>query len=233
MSAKITGIPPSAARVRQVALRLSKRYGNPRLHNKDDPLDELVFIVLSAKTTERSYLKTYAALRTACPDWLDVLSTPPMQVRRLIKGGGLSAKKERQLRAILRQLRRGGAIDLATFLRKLDDGAAERFLEGLPGIGRKSAKCILMYSMDRKLFPVDTHVARIFDRLGWVPRRRLTDSVQDAIEQLVPPSLRYDLHVNMVAHGRTTCTTLSPRCASCAVRELCDYYAKARTSAGR
>lgn len=209
--------------VRRVATLLRRRYGRPRLQNKGNPLDELVFILLSAKTAEQSYVRTYKALRAAFPDWFGILAAPPRKVRGLIASGGLSVKKERQLRAILRMLHRGGTTDLERFLRQLDDHTAERFLEQLPGIGRKSAKCVLMYSMGRRVLPVDTHVARVFDRLGWYPRRRLTDRVQAEMERLVPPELRYSLHVDLVVHGRAKCTPRRPNCPSCPVRSLCPF----------
>jgi endonuclease III len=214
---------PTLGRVSEIAGRLAEQYGSPRLNNKDDPLDELIFILLSAKTAERSYVQTYDALHASFPDWFGILGSPIGVVRHKIARGGLATKKERQLRSLLQQLQQVGATDLRAFLEPLKSQVAEQFLESLPGIGRKSAKCVLMYSMDREVFPVDTHVARAFDRLGWFRRRRLTDSVLDKMERLVPPGLRYGLHVNLVAHGRLTCTAWRPNCPSCPVQSLCPF----------
>jgi endonuclease III len=222
---KSTANPQS--RIPQIAARLSERYGDPRLHNKNDALDELVFIILSAKTTERSYLRTYDALHSRFPDWFDILDAPPVEVGALLASGGLATKKERQIRAVLQRLRDLGVSDLAGRLGRLDDKAAEKFLEELPGIGRKSARCILMYSFGREVFPVDTHVARVLSRLGVFQRRRLTDAVQDRIQSLVSPEFRSSLHVSLVAHGRAICKPFNPDCASCCIRDLCKYPPRA------
>lgn len=219
--------------MRTVARRLSARYGDPRLGNKSQALDELVFILLSAKTAEPSYLRTYAGLHAAFPNWFAILDVPRDRVRAVLRPGGLAKKKERQLRSVLQRLRNDGIVDLGAHLALMGDGAAEQFLESLPGLGRKSSRCILMYACGREVLPVDTHVARVFSRLGWFPRRRLTDAVQDSIQRIVPKGLRYGLHVNVVAHGRATCLARAPRCESCTIRRWCAYYRAASTEVER
>src|SRR3990172_6550577 len=122
-------------RLRIVVRRLSQQYGDPRHHNKDDPLDELIFIILSGKTSEESYLRTFDALKSRFPTWVDLLSSLPNEV--------------------------------------------EDFLVSLPGVGLKSAKCVTMYSLGRRSFPVDTHVRRVLTRLCMVAISRLDDRAQD------------------------------------------------------
>jgi endonuclease III len=215
---------PDRSSLAQVSHILEKTYGNPRHHNKDNPLDELVFILLSAKTTERSYLRTYEALHSRFPNWFAALDEPPGAIARVIVGGGLSKKKEEQLRKLLHQLRdvhRGKGLSI---LRRMSTPKAEDFLTSLPGVGLKSARCVLMYSLGRTVFPVDTHCRRVLHRLGLIEFRRLTDRVQNEIQVAVPSSLRYRLHVNLVAHGRARCTPQRPKCSDCPIRAWCRYY---------
>jgi endonuclease III len=224
------GSDHAADTLRWASRVLKRRYRSPRHHNKVNPLDELVFILLSAKTTESSYLRTYEALRRRFADWFDVLRSPIGTVASTIREGGLSTKKERQLRALLTEIdSRIGREEFAK-LRIRSTLEATRALVALPGVGLKSARCVLMYSLGRKVFPVDTHCRRVMSRLGVIRFERLTDPVQNSIQELVPPSIRYDLHVNFVAHGRAVCTARSPRCSACPLKARCAYFAAAEAS---
>jgi len=210
-------------RLRIVVRRLSQQYGDPRHHNKDDPLDELIFIILSGKTSEESYLRTFDALKSRFPTWVDLLSSLPGEVERLISPGGLGRKKGNQIRRLLQAVSEGqGKADLG-YLRSMNTNEVEDFLVSLPGVGLKSAKCVTMYSLGRRSFPVDTHVRRVLTRLGMVAISRLDDRAQDHLESVVPPDLRYKLHVNAITLGRVLCLPAKPRCQECPVSELCEF----------
>lgn len=212
----------------EVSARLSAEYGDPRLHNKSNPLDELIFIILSAKTAEHSYLRTYRALRKAFRPWSMILDAPPGSVARVIAEGGLAEKKETQIRALLEAVReRTGRVSLS-FLSKMGAEQSEGFLTSLPGVGLKTARCVVMYSLGREAFPVDTHVRRVLSRLGVIEFQRLTDRVQDAIQKVIPREVRYRLHVNLVAHGRAVCTARDPLCRDCVLNDVCAYYFRTR-----
>ncbi len=210
-------------RLRRIAATLSRVYGDPRLGNKDDPLDELIYIILSAKTTESSFVKTYESLHSGFPDWFAVLRVPRGRIARIIKSGGLSRKKETQIRGLLGHLKLTGIHNLRSELDRLDDHDAERFLRALPGVGMKTARCVLMYSLDRQVFPVDVHASRVLSRLGFAPEGRLTDPAQNEIQACIPPSLRYSMHVNLVAHGRLICRPTKPSCSECPLLRSCPY----------
>ena len=205
--------------------RLSRQYGDPRHYNKSDPLDELIFIILSAKTTEASYLRTYDALKNAFDDWFHILDTPRGVVARIISSGGLSDKKEAQIRALLDDIRRRTRAESLNLLSEMSTNQAEEFLTSLPGVGLKTARCVLMYSLGREVFPVDTHVRRVLSQLGIIRFERLSDKVQNSIQERVPSKLRYKLHINLVAHGRAICRARNPLCNSCVLSNICKYYA--------
>lgn len=201
---------------------LARRYANPRHGNKQNPLDELVYITLSTRTSESVFRRIYRDLKKAFPSWDDVDGRRIGEVHRILSPGGLSALKAYQLLGIFSGLRREfGRATLAP-LKALTNEEAERFLTSLPGVGKKIAKCVLMYSLGRHVLPVDVHTHRVAVRLGLQAKHR-PDTSQDLIEAQVPPQLRYGFHVNAVAHGRTVCLPSKPLCAVCVLRQYCPY----------
>jgi endonuclease III len=209
-----------ARTINAVCLALERAYGSPRHGNKTNPLDELIFIILSNRTTPRTHSMVYAALKTAFPTWNSVRAADRRTIRRVLEPAGLSRLRADQIIRIVRRLRLVfGRATLAP-LRAMRDGDAEAFLTALPGVGRKVAKCVLMYSLNRHVLPVDVHVHRIAKRLGLTVKKR-PDTSQDLVEAAVPAPLRYGFHVNAVAHGRSTCRPANPRCSECCISRWC------------
>ncbi len=210
------------ARIASCSRILAQRYGNPRHGNKRDPLDELVYIILSTRTNESVFRAIYQDLKRAFPSWNDIDGRRVGAFHRILAPGGLSALKAYHLLGIFSALRREfGRATLAP-LKAMADEDAERFLTTLPGVGKKVAKCVLMYSLDRQVLPVDVHTHRVAVRLGLKAKRR-PDTSQDLIEAQVPPHLRYGFHVNAIAHGRAVCLPRKPMCESCVLRQYCPY----------
>jgi endonuclease-3 len=149
-----------------------------------------------------------------------------------IRCGGIADQKARRIQQILAAVEeREGRVDLDR-LHDLDDEAAEAYLLSLPGVGPKTAACVLVFSMGRAAFPVDTHVHRVTTRLGWIPAKTTADAAHRLLAPQVPPGIRYDLHVAMITHGRTVCRAQRPRCDICVLREEC-AYGSAAGRAGR
>jgi endonuclease-3 len=216
-----------AKMVRGVCDSLKLRYGTPRFGNPRDPLDDLIYIILSNKTTPGTARSTYDRLRKRFQKWDDVLDAPNSVLRSLIRPAGLSTVKSRHIRAALRSLKkRFGACDL-TGLKQLDGRAVEDYLVGLPGVSEKVAKCVMMYTLGLPVLPVDTHVFRVSSRLGWTARRR-ADQCHAELEALIPAMLRRNFHVACIAHGREICRPLAPLCRKCCVNRYCDYFEAAQ-----
>jgi endonuclease III len=212
-------------------VRLAKVYGSPRLNNKDDPVDELFFILLSQMTTGPSYERVYDRLKAALPTWDLVLELPAAQLSSLIADAGLSNQKTLYIRSIAARLKADfGGVNLDA-LAALEDDAALRYLTSLPGVGTKTAKCVLMYSLGRQLLPVDTHTARLAFRLGLVSRSRPGTILDRELDDAIAPPLRYDFHVNAVAHGRACCRAIRPACGDCPIQRLCPQGREARRGA--
>ena len=190
---------PSA--IWKVAAALKNRYHDFNHYNLKDPLDELLFIICSTKTGEASYRSTYRSLNEAFPTHLRISEAPAEYIARPIVSGGLSNQKAKQIRSLLDIIVEKFGEPTLKPLRKLSDKDAEAFLLSLPGVGKKVARCVLMYSLGRQVFPVDTHCWRIARRLGWVrPTQKDKHCAPRDIDRLqskIPPELRYSLHVNM------------------------------------
>lgn len=200
---------------------LSARYGTPRLGNRREPISEIVFIILSARTRGSDHQAAYRRLRAQFPTWAAVRDAPLRQIRQVIQKAGLSRIKALQIRQVLRRLTRDLGRLSAAPLRRLDDSSLEAYLTSLPGVGLKTARCVMLYSLDRRVFPVDTHSMRLFENLGIIGSPLRFEYAQDPLQRLVPAELRYSLHVNAVAHGRQTCVPGAPRCEVCPIARLC------------
>lgn len=216
--------------IRAICRALAVEYGNPRLGNKANPLDELVYIILSTRTHDQTFRLTFTRLKKEFPSWNAVSSRHRRRVARILRPAGLSELKARQLLAIFQRVRRSfGRATLAP-MRRLPNRQAEAFLTSLPGVAAKVAKCVLMYSLGRQVLPVDVHVHRVANRLGLKTKKR-PDTSQDLIEGAIPPRLRYGFHVNAVAHGRAVCLPHAPRCDICCIAKWCLYYRARRAKA--
>jgi DNA (cytosine-5)-methyltransferase 1 len=216
---------------------LEASYRSADLGNLEDPLSETIYILLSKQTREAVYCRVFAHLRRDFPRWIDVLRAPPSKLGRILKPAGFQRQRTRQLKALLAAVQlenetrrigpapRGSADLTLDFLRKLSDVEAESFLRSLPGIGPKSARCVMAYALHRPAFAVDTHVHRIFVRLGLVESAgRKAD--HDPFQAAVPARMRKRLHVNLVHHGRTVCRTQRARCGDCVLISFCPHGRK-------
>ena len=214
----------------EIASILATLHGTPRLGNPEDPVDDLIYIILARKTREDAYQKTFEALKKRFPDWNALLRARRATVKKIVASGGLVARKTDSIFGVLERIRdEFGEVTLEP-LRDLTDDEVEAFLCSLPEISRKSAYCVMMYTLGRKVLPVDTHVGRVFSRLE--PFRDLGISLdgldhkklQVQLADLVPPSLRYSLHVNLIEHGRKVCLPRKPRCQECELTAFCHRY---------
>ena len=211
--------------IRKVAHILKTTYRDFPHFNRKNPLDELLFILMSVMTREESYRRVYRGFRQAFPKIWMLHAASFEDIARTIERGGLVNRRSRIIKEIVESLvEKFGRPTLAP-LTGMTDMEAEQFLMSLPGVGKKVARCVLMYSLDRAVFPVDTHCWRIAGRLGWVdwrsPQGGPTNEDMDRLQGYLPPALRYSLHVNMVSLGRRTCVAPIPKCGECPLKNLC------------
>jgi endonuclease-3 len=211
---------PPARRVRAVRDRLRLAYGVPVARPHGDPVGELVLTVLSQSTNDRNRDVAYLGLRRRFGSWEEVRDAPVWEVEEAIRPGGISKVKSARLKAILSAIAANGPVDL-DWLAGVPVASAREYLCELPGVGRKTAACVLLFSFGMRDVPVDTHVSRVGTRLGLLRPEAGFDELHDAMLALTPRGAEWELHVNLLRHGRRTCVAQRPRCAACPLLRMC------------
>jgi endonuclease III len=204
-------------RLRTIRDRLRREYGRPVLRAHRAPIDELILTVLSQNTNDRNRDVAWARLRERLPSWDAVREAPVREIEDAIRPGGLAPTKAVRIKRILEAI---GEDDLCW----LEDAPLEQardYLCDLPGVGRKTAACVLLFSFGRPEVPVDTHVYRVASRLGLIRPGASFDEAHDEMLRLVDPDDAYEVHVLLIRHGRRTCVARAPRCSECPLRRMC------------
>jgi endonuclease III len=209
--------------VTEIATILIKKYGVPDLGNKQDPFEELVFIILSSKTPPDRYQEVFNTLFSSLSDREKLTETPWEEVSRIIARSGLQNRKAKAITFISRTLKeKFGKVTLDPLF-NLSDDEATRFLTTLPEVNIKTARCVLMYSLNRQVFPIDSHCFRIIKRIGWMSSTQyLTDKVADLIQDHIPKQVRKELHVTFICLGREICLPEKPKCSDCPIAIYCE-----------
>ncbi|MGE5561037.1 MAG: endonuclease III domain-containing protein [Chloroflexota bacterium] len=218
----------------RLAAVLRELHGNKNLVIGGDPLAELILTVLSQATNDHNRDRAFASLRAAFPTWEAVAAAPVEAIERAISVGGLARNKAPRIQAIIRSVRSSDDLRRELEARTVDE--AIDYLCTLPGVGPKTAACTLLFALGQPAFPVDTHIQRIALRLGLVPAKAGAVKTQAEFNRLLrgsrggasvrepaTPAQLYDLHVNMLTHGRLVCRPTNPRCDACPLAAECDH----------
>ncbi len=206
--------------MRAIRERLRLIYGLPGAAPHGDPVAELVLTVLSQSTNDRNRDVAYFRLRDRFPTWEAIRDAPVAEVEAAIRPGGISKVKSARIHDILVALAPSGEISLDD-LADLDVPAAQVRLCALPGVGRKTAACVLLFALGRHDIPVDTHVSRVGTRLGLFAPRASLERMHDEMLALTPRGAELELHLNLLRHGRRTCHARRPACRECALSRMC------------
>jgi endonuclease III len=216
---------PSARRVHTLARRLIEVYGVPRMRPHGDPLAELVLTVLSQSTNDRNRDVAYLRLRRRLPSWEEVRAAPVAIVEEAIRPGGISKVKSARIKAILDAIATSAPEDAEPLdLGWMQDAPVPQsrsYLTALPGVGPKTAACVLLFTWGLRDVPVDTHVSRVGGRLGLLRAGASPQQLHDQMLALTPPGRELELHVNLLRHGRRTCFARAPACSRCALARMC------------
>lgn len=219
---------PLRAKARAVLALLRAEYGEPNWPILD-PLSSLIEVLLSHRTADPQTWAAFKALRARFPDWAAVRDAPPAEVEAAIQGTTWPEQKAPRVQGVLRQISaERGQLDL-DFLNDLPVPEANAWLQHLPGVGPKSAACVLLFACHRPVLPVDTHLHRVSGRLGLIGPKVSADDAHARLQALLPdPANAADVlafHRDMLLHGQRVCVWRDPRCAVCVLRDWCDYYA--------
>jgi endonuclease-3 len=217
--------PPSRARVLRIRDRLREIYGRPLMRPHGHPIAELVLTVLSQSTNDRNRDVAFLRLRTRFPSWQALRYAPVAEIEEAIRPGGISKVKSARIQSILRAIGedpRDPPHELSLdWLPRAPLREARDYLVALPGVGRKTAACVLLFAYGLRDVPVDTHVSRVGARLHLLQAGAPFERLHDQMLALTPPGQELELHVNLLRHGRRTCHARSPACDRCALARMC------------
>ena len=216
----------------EVIALLREQHGAPYRLPRRDPLSELIAALLSQNTSDANSGRAFENLVSTFGTWDRVVQADVDKISKAISGGGLNRVKAPRIKAILERIEQEkGSLDLG-FLKKMPLAEARTWLESLPGVGPKTAACVLLFSLGRPALPVDTHVYRVSQRLGLIGSKVSPDNAHRILGELVPSADVYEFHVNMVRHGRKVCRSQSPLCSGCLLNKGCAYGKRALRRAG-
>jgi endonuclease-3 len=200
---------------------LDQYYGRAPARPSGDPMTELVLTLLSQHTSDHNSGRAFHRLIERFPTWEAVLAAPTLEVEEAIRPGGLAPTKAPRLQELLAAVReRAPGFDLGV-LERLPLAEAKAWLRGLPGVGPKTAACVLLFALGRPALPVDTHVDRVSRRLGLVAPKVSTDKAHEILEAQLAPDEVYAFHVDLIQHGRRTCHARAPLCTTCPLLARC------------
>jgi endonuclease-3 len=211
---------PTGRRVRAVRDRLRLVYGIPGAEPHGHPIAELILTVLSQSTNDRNRDVAFLRLRDRLPTWEEVRDAPVDEIEEAIRPGGISKVKSARIKSILLAISGGGDLSLDW----LTDGSvkeAQGYLVSLPGVGRKTAACVLLFALGMHDVPVDTHVSRVGMRLHLLRPGAPFTELHDTMLEITPRGEELELHLNLLRHGRRTCHARRPACRACALRRMC------------
>ncbi len=200
---------------------LEGEYGIRKWHTAGDPLSVLIQTVLSQNTSDVNSHRAFNSLVSFFADWEAVAFAPVENIADVIKSGGLSQVKAGRIKRILNDiLEEKGRVNLE-FLALMNMVDAKEYLMHFPGVGHKTASCVLLFSLGRPCLPVDTHVFRVARRLGLLGFQTTVVEAHDLLQEQVPPSRIYQFHMHMVEHGRKVCRARGPLCERCVLLDVC------------
>ncbi len=212
---------PPRRRVRAIRDRLREMYGKPVGDPHRKPIEELIRTVLSQHTNDRNRDRAFARLQAEFPTWEAVRDAPVAQVKEAIRPGGLAKQKAPRIQAILELLGDPPRLDWTAPPTPPEESLA--FLLSLPGVGRKTAACVLLFTWGIPEIPVDVHIHRVGARLGLFPPGTSLERAHDEMLAVVDPEDAFELHMNLIRHGREVCRP-KPRCGECELRRMCPWY---------
>ncbi len=222
--------PLLASKALAVHQRLLEHYGEPRWRNPLPPLDELISTILSQNTNDINRDRAFDNLRERFPTWEQVRDAPANEIIDAIRQAGLANQKGPRIQAVLGEITaQRGKLDL-DFLKELPPEETSAWLQSFKGVGPKTAAIVLLFSLDKPAFPVDTHIYRLSGRLGLRPEHMSVEQAHAHLAGLLQPNSYYVAHLNLIRLGREICRARLPDCPVCPLKDVCDYYSRLRTN---
>jgi len=209
---------------RRITQKLHQKYGEPHWRQPLPPLDELISTILSQNTNDGNRDRAYEALRQRFPTWEAVRDAPLAAVVEAIRTAGLAQQKGQRIQAVLRSIsEQRGRLEL-DFLKEMDAEEAQRWLRQFKGVGPKTAAIVVLFSLNKPAFPVDTHIHRVTRRLGLIPETTSAEQAHLLLAKIFEAGDYASAHLNIIRLGREICQARKPKCPICPLQEECTYY---------
>jgi endonuclease-3 len=204
---------------------LNKKYPAKQNKSKSSILDVLIATKLSQNTTDKTSYIAFNNLKKKFGSWEDVATGNLNDIKSAITVCGLTNTKAVQIKAMLKQMMKNyGKLDLS-FLKKMkEDEVYEELLE-YKGIGVKTISCVLGFSLGRNVFPVDTHINRILNRIGIV-KTKTPEQTFEKSKLIIPDTKKMQFHTSLIKFGREICKAITPLCYDCFIYDYCSYKTK-------
>lgn len=228
----MTELITPTAHLERVYELLTDAYGVPKNEPDYDPLGGLIGTILSQHTSDINSDRAYQQLVSTFLTWEEVRDAPTHIVAETIRSGGLANIKAVRIQDVLltlteEQQKRGGTKSLSDYLydelKRRTSEDAWQYLRSMPGVGPKTAACVLMFNLNLPVMPVDTHVWRVSKRLGLIGPKVSANQAHNIFDKMVPPEWVFSLHVNLIRHGRQVCHAQRPDCPHCPLYNECAY----------
>ena len=214
----------SKAKIGQIIDLLINAYGDRKWHKRLEPAGEMVLTILSQNTSDTNSHRAYTSLVETFDTWDRILKADTEEIASAIRSGGLADVKAKYIKNALQALKKETTDFNLSFLMDMTVEDARKWLIKLPGVGMKTASCVLLFSLGMPAFPVDTHVYRVAGRLGLIGKKVSVDAAHLEMERITPVEDTYRCHVLLIEHGRKTCKAQRPLCPSCVLSKICPSY---------
>lgn len=209
------------ARLPVIIKLLDKEYFRPRWAPRYEPVEELVYTILSQNTSDVNSERAIASLKARFPDWKDLADADEADIAAAIRSGGLADTKAAYIKQTLSGLlAEHGDLSLS-FLERMEDDAAIAYLTRFSGVGIKTASCVLLFAFGRPVMPVDTHVYRVSKRLDFIAEDTTREQAHKLLTAITPAEDIFSFHINLISHGRKICKAGRPLCNQCVIEPLC------------
>ena len=213
-------------KIKKINSLLVEFFGIPAQNKKPtNPVDMLIGTILSQNTNDKNSYRAYQNLRAKYKKWEEIAELPRFKIEKLIKVAGLGKQKSTAIKNVLTRLRKkNGKISL-DYLKKFDNEKVINELIMFDGVGIKTASCVLLFSMNRNICPVDTHVHRTLNRIGIV-KTTSPDKTFSKILGNIPDGMAHQFHTNLIRLGREICKPAKPNCSICPLESSCTFEFK-------
>ena len=219
LAAEIVGEKP----FKYIIQNLENTFGEPKLSPKSDLLAMLIKIILCQATTGTNSRRTFQNLKTRFKNWEEVSKADVNEIADAIRLGGLADQKAKVIKNLLYQIEERHSNLSLDFVETMSNEEARRFLQSFRGVGPKTAACTLLFASHREIFPLDTHIFRVFKRMGILPAKISDKKAHEISDKIVPEGKFYSLHVNLIRLGKEICRPRDPKCEICPLVEYCDF----------